>query len=133
MAHANSTAKPTSARLLREMAQLPVGDLDRLACNLLVPRSAKRAQRLPDREADLLLAINRVLSPRARARYRRLCAKRGAGTLRRAEHRELVRLSDETETINAGRAKSLVALAALRKITVPELMESLGLDSLANG
>src|ERR1051326_951189 len=61
MAHSSSSAKPTATRLLREMARLPLGELDRLACNLLVLRSAKRDQKLPDREANLLLAINRTL------------------------------------------------------------------------
>ena len=132
MAHSSSSAKPTATRLLREMARLPLGELDRLACNLLVLRSAKRDQKLPDREANLLLAINRTLEPRKRRHYRRLCAKRRAGTLSRAEHRELLRLGDETEEINADRAKSLVAMAALRKVSVQELMESLGIDSLAD-
>jgi hypothetical protein len=115
------------------MARLPIGELDRLACSLMVLRSARREGGLPDREAVLLMNINGSLPPHARARYRRLSAKRRRGTLTRQEHRELLQLSDETERINALRAKSLVALAALRKTTVPELMASLGISSLAHG
>jgi len=131
VANGKSSAKPTASRLIREMARLPIGELDRLACNLLVLRSAKRNHRLPNREAALLMNINRTLPEADQMRYRRLCAKRRAGTLTKPEHRELIRLSDESEKINADRVKSIVALAAFRDVSVPELMESLGLDSLA--
>jgi hypothetical protein len=66
-----------------------------------------------------------------RTAYRRLSTRRKNGTLTPAEHRELLRLSDAVETLNARRMQSVVKLAALRKTTVPELMERLGLESLA--
>jgi hypothetical protein len=133
MALATSTTKLSATSLLREMAGLSAAEMDRLACRLLVLRAAKRSQTLPAREAELLTAINRTLPPEHRAKYRRLSAKRRSATLTPAEHRELLRLSDELEMLNAQRARSLVGLAALRKTTVPALMDSLGLPSLSNG
>jgi len=133
MAVATSTTKLSTTALLREMASLSAAELDRLACRLLVLRAAKRSQTLPPREAELLTAINRTLPPERRARYRRLSAKRRSATLTPAEHRELLCLSDELEMLNANRARSLVALAALRNTTVPALMDSLGFQSLSNG
>lgn len=132
MALAPTTTKPSPSRLLREMARLPANELDRGAGGLLRLRAAKRNQPLPEREAKLLRVINRALSPASRATYRRLTAKRRAKTLTAAEHGELLRLSDELELLNAERMKSLVALAGLRKRTVPALMDTLGLTSLAH-
>jgi hypothetical protein len=133
MALATSTIKPSPTLLFQEMAGLSAAELDRLACRLLVLRAAKRNRALPAREAELLTAINRTLPAERRARYRRLSAKRRSATLTAAEHRELLRLSDELEMLNAQRARSLAGLAALRKTTVPALMDSLGLESLSNG
>ena len=127
-----ATPKPNPASLLREMRKLSADDLDDIFLKLHLLRAARRKQTLPEREAALLATINRTLPTASRAAYRRLLAKRRAEKLTAAEHRELLRLSNESEMLNAERAKSLVGLAALRRTTVPELMAALGLKSLAN-
>jgi hypothetical protein len=132
MATAKSTTELTLARLVRETARLSADELDRLVCRLLALRAAKGKGTLPERESELLAIINRALPGDVRARYRELSAKRREETLTPAEQRELIRLSDDLEQLNAERMKSLVALAGLRQTTVAALMERLGLESMAN-
>ncbi|MEA3207763.1 MAG: hypothetical protein QOE70_820 [Chthoniobacter sp.] len=118
--------------LLRAMRELSPDEVDDVLARLHRLRAAQRKRTLPEREAALLEAINRTPSATARAADRRLEGKRRAETLTQAKHRELLRLSDELELLNAERARSLVALAALRRTTVPELMAALDLESLAH-
>lgn len=132
MGAATAITKPNPESLLRAMRKLSPDEVDDVLARLHRLRAAQRKRTLPEREAALLAAINRTPPAAARAAYRRLEAKRRAESLTPAEHRELLRLSDEWELLNAARARSLVALAALRRTTVPELMAALGLESLAD-
>ncbi len=83
---------------------------------------------LPQDEADLLLKINQGLSQPAQHRYDELIAKRQAETLTPDEYAELLRLSDQTEHMNAERLAALAALAQLRQTTLPHLMRDLGIE-----
>lgn len=132
MGAATAIAKPNPDSLLRALRKLSPDEVDDVLARLHRLRAAQRKRTLPEREAALLASINRTPPAAARAAYRRLGAKRRAETLTPAEHRQLLRLSDELELLNAERARSLVALAALRRTTVPELMAALDLESLAN-
>jgi hypothetical protein len=132
MGAATAITKPNPASLLRAMRKLSPDEIDDVLARIHRLRAAQRKRTLPEREAALLEAINRTPSAATRAAYRRLETKRRAESLTPAERRELIRLSDELELLNAERARSLVALAALRRTTVPELMAALDLKSLAN-
>lgn len=128
MGAATAITKPNPESLLRAMRKLSPDEVDDDLARLHRLRAAQRKRTLPEREAALLAAINRTPPAPARAAYRRLEARRRAETLTPAEHRELLRLSDEWEFLNAERARSLAVLAALRRTTVPELMAALGLE-----
>jgi hypothetical protein len=132
MGIATSTIKPNRESLLRAIRKLSPDELDEVLAQLHRLRASQRKQTLPKREAALLQSINSVPPAASRTAYRRLEAKRQAETLTPTERRELLRLSDELELLNAERVRSLVALAALRRITVSELMTSLDLETLAN-
>src|SRR5258708_4904204 len=132
MGAANAITKPNPESLLRAMGKLSPDEVDDVLVRIHRLRAAQRRRTLPEREAALLSAINQTPPAAARAAYRRLEAKRRAETLIPSERRELLQLSDELELLNAERARSLVALAALRRTTVPELMAALDLESLAN-
>jgi hypothetical protein len=84
--------------------------------------------RLSPAESKLLKKINTSLSAIEWERYHFLLAKREAETLTDAEQAELVALSDQIEEANARRMKAVAELARLRKITVPMLVEKLGLS-----
>lgn len=62
-------------------------------------------------------------------RYRLLRIRKVAGTLTEAGYEELLAINDEIELANAQRLEALDKLAALRGVSVRELMVSLGLAS----
>jgi hypothetical protein len=86
-----------------------------------------RIERLSKHEATLLQEINGSMAQMDWPRYRALIRKRQTETLTPSEQTELIALSDSLEAANAGRIDSLARLAALRKTTVPDLMQQLGL------
>ena len=118
----------TPALVVRELGKLSVADMEAVLRKLQMLAAMKKGALRAD-QAKLLEAINTTLPTDQRTAYRRLSTKCKNGSLTRAEHRELLRLSDLVETLHARRLKRLVRLAALRKTTAPELMNQLGLRS----
>ncbi len=119
----------TPALILRELAKMSVSEVEGVMGKLQVITAVKKGALKPT-EARLLKVINATLPAAERLNYRKLTTKRKNGTLTPVEHRELLRLSDEVETLHARRVQSVVKLAALRKVTVPEMMKRLGLPRL---
>jgi hypothetical protein len=85
------------------------------------------AQHLSAAEARLLLKINQSLDGIAWARYHALVVKRRAEALTPDEQQELIALADQIETANAQRMTYLAELARLRNISLPMLIQQLGL------
>jgi hypothetical protein len=90
---------------------------------------AERAKPYPSTreatEVDLLYSIRRQLPAGAARRYRALMKKRRAELLTDAEHAELIRLTDESEQLQAERVQSLAELAHLRRTSLAKLAEDL--------
>jgi hypothetical protein len=98
-----------------------------------VVRGARRETRLPAGEARLLTQINKGFADAWWAHYHELVAKRQRCLLSAAEHRELIRLTDQLENREAKRLKALVKLAKLRKQSLADLMTALGLVGKTDG
>ncbi len=120
----------TPALILRELGKLSTADMEGVLHKLQMLAATKKGALKAD-EARLLEIINETLPADQRTAYRRLSLKRKNESLTPSDHRELLRLSDAVELLHAKRMQSLVKLAALRKISLPDLMEQLGLKSLA--
>jgi hypothetical protein len=71
--------------------------------------------------------INRGLPAALRDRLRQLDDKREAEALTLDEHSELVGLVAQVEVLEARRIESLSRLARLRGVSLPSLMDELGL------
>lgn len=84
------------------------------------------------KEVDLLSRIYRKFPAEVADRYRALMGKRRAETLTEAEHAELIRLTDESERLQADRIESLAELAHLRRTSLAALAEDLGFQSRPN-
>ena len=84
------------------------------------------------KEIDLLRRIYRELPHEVADRYRMLMEKRRAETLTEAEHAELIRLTDQSEQLQAERIKSLAELAHLRRIPLTKLVEDLDFRPRSN-
>jgi hypothetical protein len=80
-------------------------------------------------EAELIQQINIGLSPSEWEQYYALIAKRQAETITPNEHQQLIATSDRLEKLNVQRVQALIKLAELRHQPLPELMESLGINS----
>ena len=83
--------------------------------------------RLSTEQTELLQRINECLSTAEWERYRFLLAQRDAENLNDREQAELISLSDKLEEANVRRMEAVAQLALLRRVTVPELMSTLGL------
>ena len=78
-------------------------------------------------ESALLLRINEGLPSELRERLAALRTSREHETITDAEYQELTRLTDQAEELNADRLAALVELATLRGISLPVLMDQLGI------
>lgn len=89
-------------------------------------------QRLSQRESELLLRINRGLAAEMAERYQELMSRRRAGALAGEELRELLRLTEESERLQAERVEHLTELARLRAKPLGALIEELGIRPSPN-
>ena len=87
------------------------------------------SRHLSGEESRLLQEINPGLPESTWHRYRELIQKRQAGSLAGPEQAELIGISDQIEELDARRAKRLVELARLRKMSLTALMEQLGIKA----
>jgi hypothetical protein len=123
----NSELERQLKKVASQVGLTPDTYIVRLLQKDLQSRTAPR--RLSPEESKLLKKINSSLSSIELEHYRVLLAKRDAEELTEQEQAELIALSDQIEEINARRMKAVAELARLRKMTVPVLMETLGLSS----
>src|SRR5438067_13519924 len=101
-----------------------------------VSRSAPRATQPPlpagrRREWSAILcwcSYTEGLSPETQQRIDELVAKRQAATITPEERAALIALTDQSEQRAARRVAALAALAQLRRMPLPDLMDSLGLS-----
>jgi hypothetical protein len=114
--------------LIKAANQLDETDLEQLLHQVVVLRARRKAQVLPEEEAQLLLKINQGVPADLRAHYQVLRQKREAETLTDTEYDTLIQLSNQIEQIGAQRLEALASLAQLRQVSLPEIMETLGIQ-----
>jgi hypothetical protein len=85
----------------------------------------------PTTESILLQKIALTLSPIIQQRYNDLRVKLQDETLTPAEHQELLDLTDTVEQFDADRLQHLLALAQLRQVSLPELLQQLNISTPA--
>ena len=82
-------------------------------------------------EAQLLAKINDGFPPEFWEKYRQLIARRESCALSEEQREELIDLSDQIEAKNVARLPHLIALAQRREISLPTLIQQLGLRPVA--
>ena len=130
MSSGNVEAPLTYEQLLGRVGQLSTSELDDFVQRVLTLHAQRRAPCLPQEEAELLIEINRSLPAETQQRYSELIAKRHEEKLSPEEYDELLRLTDEVEAHDTRRVTNLVTLSLLRKVTLDQLMEDLGIRPL---
>jgi hypothetical protein len=113
--------------LLQAVDQLGMADLERFVAHVLALRARRAAPSLPPEEAALLLRINRGLPEDVRDRLRRLREKSEDEVLTPDEHAELLALVARVEALEVERMEDLSRLARLRGVSLPTLMDDLGI------
>ncbi len=118
---------PLRENIVQAAERLPISELTHLVQDLLRLQARRQAPVLPLGEAELLLQINQGLAVEQQIRYEQLIEKQLAETLTPAEHQELQQFNQLLEQRNVTRIKSLITLAQLRQVTLPQLMTDLGI------
>lgn len=125
-------AELTTNELLRAVQQLGKNELDQFVFQVVNLHAKQQAPSLPKAESDLLRRINQGLPKELQKKYNELLEKRRAEELTPEEHKELLRLSDQVEKLEAQRVKYLAEMARLRQTNMTDLMNSLGIQSPAH-
>ncbi|MCB0065031.1 MAG: hypothetical protein KDE19_23065 [Caldilineaceae bacterium] len=120
-------AEVSLADLLQGVQHLDSSSLEQFADEVMLLRAKRRAPSLSTAETDLLREINQGLPESTRLRFRDLKGKRDAATLTPAEHEELLAIIEQVEMRDVERLQALTKLAAIRNVSVRQLMHQLGL------
>ncbi len=115
--------------LIEDIAQMPISEMERFVEQVNALIIQKKTRDKGYRERFLLGKINQtVLSKEKILRYQKLVEKLEAETISKAEYKTFMKLTEEEETIRYERLTYLVELAQLKSITLPQLMDNLGLN-----
>lgn len=128
MAIQDAANKSTVVQLLAAAEQLTNADLGRFVHELLALRAKREAPVLPNTEAALIRKINRSLPEDVQRRYEELIEKRLDETMSDAEHEEFMAINQQVEALNVERITHLIALANIRQLTLPDVMQQLGIS-----
>ena len=115
--------------LLKAVDSLSEPDLDNLVKRALFVRARRKMNVLTPAETDLLLEINQGIPAQVHDRYEVLLEKRDDETLTEDNYRELLDLSNQIEGFGVKRIEALAKLATFRQVSLPKLMDDLGIQS----
>jgi uncharacterized protein YqiB (DUF1249 family) len=116
--------------LLQGAAQMTIRELENFVTELngLITKSKVR------QEKRLLAKINQsVLNPVQRQRYQILSEQFALEAIQPTEYTELLLLANEDEALRNERVQSMIELAQLKAISLPQLMQELGLKPIQYG
>ena len=113
--------------ILEALEQMENDELTDLVSKLLNVRASRYAPVLSNQETELFQHINQWLTTDEQLRRDELQQKLYEETLTDLEHQELIHLNDKAEWLNAQRVEALAQLATSRQITLPQLIQDLGL------
>ena len=122
------SARPSVAELLDIAARFDGRDFDHFFKKVVLLRAQRQPSVLPKEESDLLQKINRGFPDHKWQRLAALNDQLEYETLDETEHGELMQLIDEYEAYMVQRVRYLGRLAALRKVSLEELVEQLGIN-----
>ncbi|SRR5712692_6753410 len=122
-----TSSRLSTDEIISAVAQLSLPELEQVFDQVLALQAERKADHLSAAESALLLRINEGLPSELRERLAALRDRRKDETITDAEYQELSRLTDQAEELNADHLGALVELATLRGISLPVLMDQLGI------
>jgi hypothetical protein len=111
--------------LLNVVVQMPDREFERFFKKASELRKSNPKPAYSSKESELILKINTIIPTDLREKYNALYDKFRHKTLTEAENRELLKLNDNLEILNAERLKLIGKLAKLRGRTLDETMRDL--------
>jgi hypothetical protein len=124
-----ATIEVSGLELLKAVQQLDTDQFDAFLEKALLLRNQPGTDKLSAKESKLIKRINRGIPETAARRYSQLLQKRKKKLLSDDEHVELLRLTEEMESLDAARAADLFALAKLRRVPIRLLMKQMGIKA----
>ena len=119
--------------LLAGVANLKVSELEAFISELRAIVAKKKSKSKKYKAAALLNQHNQTILPKEkRLRYALLYEKLEADTITESEREEFLAISKEETNLRNERAKLLIQLAALRGISLNELLKELGLNPIGD-
>jgi hypothetical protein len=122
-----ATAAIKSQNLRHALDKLNLKELDAIVQQAMEVRASKFTPTLSSNESKLFAQINETLPEAIRHRKLALTRKCKNLTLTKAEHQELLRLTQAAERLDVKRLSALTKLARLRQLSVRALMKDLGI------
>ncbi len=120
--------------LLASVSQIPVKELEYFVRELNALITRRKTNNMEHRDRVLLRKINETVLPQKKSeRYIQLHHQLEASKLSETEHKEFMTLVEEEENLRNKRVKYLIELAQLRSVSLPQLMETLGLNRTQYG
>jgi hypothetical protein len=118
---------------LPSVSQIPVNELEYFVreLNALITRRKENNKEYRDRA--LLSKINQAVLPKGQTeRYVSLHLKLENETISESEYQEFMELVAKEELLRNERVKYMIELSQLRGVSLPQVMNSLGLNFVAN-
>ncbi len=122
-----SSSQSSTEQILSAVSHLSLPELEQVFERVLTLQAQHKANHLSVTESALLVRVNQERSLELRHRLAALRAKREEESLSDTEYEELTQLTDQTEELHAERMAALVELARLRGVSLPGLMDQLGI------
>ncbi len=117
----------STAQIIAAVARLTLPELEEVFDHVIALQAKRKAAHLSAAESALLARINQGLPSALRDRIAFLRAKREDESITDTEYEELTRLTDHAEELHADRMAALVELAKFRGVSLPGLMDQLGI------
>lgn len=122
-----SPPKLNPEQILEQMGQLALSDLEQVMNKGYYLLAEKKAPHLSKRETELFREINNSFDEVFWHRYKELREKLEDETMSPTENEEFLKMNEEVEAKNVIRLRSVAELAQLRQMSIPDLMNQLGL------
>lgn len=122
-----SPPKLNPEQILEQMGQLALSDLEQVMNKGYYLLAEKKAPHLSKRETELFLEINDGFDEVFWYRYKELREKLEDETMTPTENEEFLKMNEKVEAKNVIRLRSVAELAQLRQMSIPDLMNQLGL------
>lgn len=119
----------TTEQIIDVIGQLDASDLESVLRKAMQFQAKQKGQSQFQRESELLNRIFQKKSATFRRRFDRLKTKCKAFKLTTQEHEEFLRLLEEVQKEDVEYVEALTELAQLHNVTLPVLMEQLGIKA----